>query len=377
MRTRQEVEDLIRGLTLLGTGGGGRPDRGRAYLLPHVESGVGVGWVDVADIADDAWVCTTFGMGSIAPTPPMTADERHALGYGAPAVEQPMAVAVAALAAITGRAITAVVPFELGAGNASGPLDTAVRLHLRCVDADLCGRAVPELTQTTAALAGVPLCPVAICDSWGNRLVLLAAHSLALAERLGKQVSLVTRLPDAGLTCAHAGYLMTGATLRRIAVPGTLSLALRVGRMIREAASANRDPLAAAAAAVGGKILFVGQVIEKAWESRDGYMIGTTYVQGQETDAGHQLRIWFKNENHLAWVDDEPVASSPDLIMVLDRRTGEPFTNTDLPEGGSIGVLAARAPLVWQSPEGLAALGPGHFGFAIPYRPVVPQAPGR
>ncbi|MDR7536070.1 MAG: DUF917 family protein [Armatimonadota bacterium] len=177
IQTAVEANDLLRGLTLLGTGGGGRPDKGREYLLPHVTEGPGIGWVDPSEVADDAWVCTTFGMGSIAPTPVLSAQERAALGYGEVTVDRPLAEAVSDLAAATGQAIAAIVPFELGAGNTAGPLDAAARLGLLAVDADLAGRAVPELTQTTAALAGVPLCPVAICDSWGNRLVLRAAHS--------------------------------------------------------------------------------------------------------------------------------------------------------------------------------------------------------
>lgn len=39
LQTPEEAHDLIRGLTLLGTGGGGRPDVGLEVLLPHVEAG--------------------------------------------------------------------------------------------------------------------------------------------------------------------------------------------------------------------------------------------------------------------------------------------------------------------------------------------------
>lgn len=368
--TAVEAEDLLRGLTLLGTGGGGRPDKGREYLLPHVTEGPGIAWVDLAEVPDDAWVCTTFGMGSIAPTPVLSAAERAALGYGEVTVARPLAEAVRDLAAATGRTIAVLVPFELGAGNTAGPLDAAARLGLQVVDADLAGRAVPELTQTTAALAGVPLCPVAICDSWGNRLVLRAAHSLAVAERIGKMISLATRLPDPRLTCAHAGYLMQGADLRRVAVPGTLTRALAAGRAIREAREAGRDPLAAAAAVLDGRVLFTGVVTARPWESRDGYMIGETHLDGTGAHRGHRLRIWYKNENHIAWLDDRPHATSPDLIMVADAASGEPYTNTDLPVGVEVGVLVAPAPPAFRTPAGLAALAPAHFGFDIPYVPV-------
>ncbi|MDR7556715.1 MAG: DUF917 domain-containing protein [Armatimonadota bacterium] len=370
IQTVTDAEDFIRGLTLLGTGGGGRPDKGREYLAPHVAAATGIGWVDVAEVPDDAWVCTTFGMGSIAPTPVLTAAERAALGYGEVTVERPLAEAVRDLSAATGRPVAAIVPFELGAGNTAGPLDAAARLGVLAVDADLAGRAVPELTQTTAALAGVPLCPVAICDSWGNRLVLREAHSLPVAERIGKLLSMATRLPDPRLTCAHAGYLMTGADLRRVAIPGTLSRALAVGRAIRTARDAGQDPLAAAAAALGAWVLFTGVVTAHPWESREGYMVGETLIEGRDASRGRHLRIWYKNENHAAWLDGRPVATSPDLIMVADAQTGEPYTNTDLPVGATVGVLVAPAPAVFRTPQGLAALGPAHFGLEVSYTPI-------
>jgi hypothetical protein len=370
LTTVTEAEDLLRGLTLLGTGGGGRPEKGREYLLPAIEEGTGIGWVDVTDVPEEAWVCTTFGMGSIAPTPVLSASERAALGYGEVTVQRPLVEAVRDLVAATGRAVSAIVPFELGAGNTAGPLDAAARLGLVGVDADLAGRAVPELTETTAALAGIPLCPVAICDSWGNRLVLHAAHSLPVAERIGKMISLATRLPDPRLTCAHAGYLMTGADLRRVAVPGTLTRALEVGRAIRTAREGGRDPLAAAAEAAGAWVIFTGVVTDRPWESRDGYMVGETLLEGRGGHRGHRLRLWYKNENHAAWLDGRVLVTSPDLIMVAAAASGEPYTNADLPVGAEVGVLAAPAPAVFRTPQGLAALGPGHFGLAEPYVPV-------
>ena len=83
LRSDVDVQDLIRGLTLLGTGGGGRPEQGFEVLLPHVEAGRPVTWVAPESIPDDAWVCSAFGMGSIAPTETMPADRRRALGYPA------------------------------------------------------------------------------------------------------------------------------------------------------------------------------------------------------------------------------------------------------------------------------------------------------
>jgi DUF917 family protein len=371
VKSEVDVQDLIRGLTLLGTGGGGRPEQGLEVLLPHVQAGRTVSWVAPESIPDDAWVCSTFGMGSIAPTETVSADQRRALGYPAEwTVARPMVRAVRELEAYAGRKIDAILPFELGAGNTASPMDAAVELNAAIVDGDCAGRAIPELSQTTAAVAGIPFAPGAIADAWGNVLLVKATASDLLTERIGKLVSIATKLPDMKAQCAHAGFLMRGRDMKRIVVGGGISRALAVGRAIRATLARRADPVAAAAAALGGWALFRGRVVKKDWESRDGYMYGTTTVEGAGPDTGHTLRIWFKNENHVTWRDDRPWVLSPDLIMLMDADSGTPYTNTLLPEGSGVGVVGAVADPKLRTPEALALLAPAHYGYDIPYTPI-------
>lgn len=371
LKTREDVDDLIRGLTLLGTGGGGRPDVGREMLLPHVEAGRTVGWAAPETIADDAWVCSVFGMGSIAPAEPLSVEQRAALGYPAEwVIPRPMVRAVEELSAYTGRTLAAIVPFELGAGNTAAPMDAAVRLGLAIVDGDCAGRAIPELAQTTAAIAGIPFAPGAVADPWGNVLIVKETSSAHLAERIGKMISIATKLPDMKAPCAHAGFLMRGRELKSIVVPGGITRALAVGRAIRQALGRREDPVGAAARALGGWVLFRGRVRAKEWESREGYMFGTATVEGEGGDGGHTLRIWFKNENHLTWHDGRPWVLSPDLIMVMDAESGTPYTNTLLPEGIRVGVVGAPAHPKLRTPEALALLGPRHYGWDLAYTPI-------
>ena len=370
IRTPEDVNDLVHGLTLLGTGGGGRPEQGLESLLPHVTEGRAVSWVSPETIADDAWVCSVFGMGSIAPTEPLSVEQRRALGYPAEwAVARPMVRAVQELEAYTGKKIAAILPFELGAGNTSTPMDAALRLGIAVVDGDCAGRAIPELSQTTAAIAGIRFAPGAVVDAWGNVLLVKQTASEALTERIGKLISIATKLPDMKAPCAHAGFLMTGKDLERIAVPGGITRALGVGRAIRRARAGGGDPVEAAARALEGWVLFRGRVAKKEWESRDGYMYGTTTVEGEGADAGHTLRVWFKNENHVTWRDGTPWVLSPDLIMTIDAD-GTPYTNTLLPEGARIGVVGAAADARLRTAAALDLLGPRHYGYDLPYTPI-------
>ena len=117
--------------------------------------------------------------------------------------------------------------------------------------------------------------------------------------------------------------------------------------------------------------------MRKEWESRDGYMFGTTTVEGDGPDRGHTLAIWFKNENHVTWHDGRAWVSSPDLVMVLDAASGEPYTNTVLAEGARVGVIGSRADGRLRTARAVASLGPRHYGHDLEYTPIEHLVGGR
>ena len=80
LTSRQDCEDLVRGCTIFGTGGGGDPELGLARLYAALEAGTKIGCVDLASVPDDAWTCTAFMMGSIAPLTEETKQEMRRFG---------------------------------------------------------------------------------------------------------------------------------------------------------------------------------------------------------------------------------------------------------------------------------------------------------
>ena len=83
LNSLDDVQDFIRGLTLLGTGGGGRPEAGLAALEPLVRAGARPCWTSLDSLPDDGTYCALAGLGSIAPTQPLSESERMDLGYPA------------------------------------------------------------------------------------------------------------------------------------------------------------------------------------------------------------------------------------------------------------------------------------------------------
>jgi DUF917 family protein len=61
---------------------------------------------------------------------------------------------------------------------------------------------------------------------------------------------------------------------------------------------------------------------------------------------------------------------SPDIIEIIDEKTGEPITNTDIKKGDKVSVIGMEGGSIFREPEGLKVLGPRHFGFDLDYQPI-------
>ena len=365
LRNRQDCEDFIRGCLFMGTGGGGGVEWGMEVLTAALDEGLSIEWADVSEIPDDAWTCTPYGMGSIAPPSAETLAQIERLGLVDKLGHRAMEVAVQELGRYAGVEIGALVPSELGAGNTPAPLITGMRLGIPVVDGDYAGRAIPEEMQGTPYLYGKNSFPLASVDRWGNVVILKEACSPHMLERIGKMLAVA-----AFGTCTIAATLLSGREMKEIVVPGTLTKCRNLGRAIRQARERGDDPVQAAIEHTGGWLLFEGEVSGKEWEDREGYMIGTTHIKGTGRFAGHSLDVWFKNENHVSWLDGQPYVCSPDLVTIVERETGEGFTNTVIDAGQRVAVIGIKGLEAFRSERGLAAAGPRYFGFDVDYVPI-------
>ena len=369
LKTEQDCRDLLTGLKLLGTGGGGSPTSGMEMLSAAMSEGLTIGWVDVADLPKDAYTCTVFGSGSISEDQPDTLEGIKSLGeklgipvkYGFQAVDQ----AVRELEQYAGVKIGAIVAVELGASNTAGPLVTAARLGIPAIDGDYSGRAAPQEMQGTTYVKGIKTYPAAIVDWWGNVLILKEAATPEMGERIGKQLS----ISSYGAVYI-ASILLDARQTREAIIPGTLTMSLELGRSVRRARESGKDPVQEAAKAMNGWRLFAGEVTGKNWSDKEGLMVGTTHIRGTGDFAGHTMDVWFLNENHVAWLDSKPYVFSPDLIIVADASTGEGYTNTEVKTGLEVAVLGARIDPLFRSEAALKTYGPRYWGYDFDYVPI-------
>ncbi len=370
LSTEVDCADFVEGCLYLGTGGGGSAEVGLAALTTALHDGLDVGWVDVDSIPDDALTVTAYSSGSIAPPSPETAELIASLNLVHPqSLDDAMADAIRQLGDHLGRSVVAVVPVEIGAANSPGPIVAAARLGLAVPDGDYSGRAAPDEMQGTPFLHGISSEPLTSVDAWGNSAVVTNVANPYMLERVTKMLSI------AGVDgTSIASTPIDGADMKRIIVPGTLSLALRIGRAARLAREAGDDPIEATIDAAGAWRLFDGQVVSKEWEDRDGYMYATLELAGSlpRTTGSSTLKIWIKNENHVTWLDGEPWVCSPDLVTLLDATTGTAHTSTDIQPGDKVTVVGMKGLECARTADALVnATGPTYFGFPhVPYRPI-------
>jgi hypothetical protein len=351
------IENLVVGTTILGTGGGGSPQSGRATLESDLAVGRKLRVISLDEVADDALVVSPYYVGSVAPgagTAPMKKK----------IIEDPFKTGVEFMERYFSRKVVATVPSELGGGNTAAALHVAAGLGIPLVDGDLLGRAGPELHQSTAHVCGTSMAPSVVVSETGDIVFVERYANIDDYEAIARHVSVL-----AGGHAAVVDTPLTKPVAFKVVIKGTISKALAVGKTVREAQAKGSDVTEAVRKALDGWLIFRGVVEKYEWRDEKGFLFAEATVKGTDRWRGHSLRSWIKNEHILAWVDKKPTVMPPDLIIFLDRN-GVGVTNDALKLGLEVSVLAARAPDVWRTQKGLEFFGPRHFGFDYTYVPV-------
>lgn len=348
----ENIDDIALGATVLGTGGGGDPYVGKLLAKQALRDCGAVQLVTPDEIEDDCLVAQSAMMG--APTVMI-----EKLPSGTEVVR-----AFEALQEYIGRRLAYTVCAEAGGLNSTIPFVVAAHLGVPVVDADGMGRAFPEIQMVTPTLSGISATPMALADEKGNSAILNTTTN-TWTERLARSITI-----EMGSTALLASYAMSGRQVKDSMVPGTLSKVEHIGRMLREANAAHRDPIAAVREATGGFEIFRGKVVDVRRHTVRGFARGEARLAGTDGDSGASLSIQFQNEHLIATRDGDVVASVPDLITVLDVETGHPITTEALRYGFRVAVLGIPCDVRWRTPEGLRLVGPAYFGYPIEFVPI-------
>lgn len=347
----EDLEDIAIGGAILGTGGGGDPYVGKLMAQEAIRKHGPVKLVDVDELPDDALVVPVCMMGA-----PTVMTEKLPQG-------DELMNAFRQLEKVLGRKIDAVLCGEAGGINSTTPFVVAAASGLPLVDGDGMGRAYPELQMETFTLHGVSATPMVLCDDKGNSLV-LETVSNGWTERLARAATV-----EMGGSALLAFYPMSGEVAKKAVVRGTLSLCVNLGRTLRETRTAHADPVAAITRLLGASIIFHGRVKDVDRRTIGGFARGSARFDGLDDWKGHGFRLDFQNEFLMAERDGKIICTTPDLITLLEAETGAPVTANSLRYGLRLVALAFPCNPQWQTPAGIALVGPRYFGYDTDYKP--------
>ncbi|MGR9438085.1 DUF917 domain-containing protein (plasmid) [Rhizobium leguminosarum] len=355
--TNEDIDDLAVGAALLGTGGGGDPYIGKLMAKAAIERHGPVDLLALYDVPDGIEVAACGAMGA-----PTILIEKMPSG-------EEIGLALRVYEKRVGKAMGAIIPFEAGGINSMVPIMLAAECRLPVIDADGMGRAFPQLEMETFNVYGVPAAPLTVADEQGN-VVIIETESAAKAEWLARGVTI-----RMGGQSYLVNYGMDGRTTRRVSVPGTMSLAIGIGRTIRLALAAHRDPLADLIEFFAGthyetaRLLTSGKVVDVSRREQNGWSVGVVTIEPFDTSR-RPVRIQIQNENLVAEEDGRVLAIVPDLICILEADTAEPITTERLRYGQRVNVLGVKVPPIMRTPEALDVFGPAAFGLTQNYAPL-------
>jgi DUF917 family protein len=325
------LRDLARGCAILGAGGGGDTDVQLTMARRAVAEHGPVAVVDPCHLDGDGLVMPCGLVGS-----PTLAAERLPNGDEGRVLRD-------AVEARRGEEVVALMPYSIGGANGLACVTWAARLGLPVLDADAMGRTFPSLAQLSTGLAGVQAAPAVLTDGRGNTLVLDAADD-ASAEHLSRRIA-----TSMGGVAAAAVACLTVDEARRCAILGSISRAVACG--------GDRDGL--------GRVLLDGRIgeIERRFA---GDTMGVSLTLHT---PDRRVRLEAQSEILLALEDGAPCAAVPDVLALLEPRSGEPLLLERVHEGQAARLIVLEGAPLWREAAGQALVGLATFGLALAATP--------
>jgi DUF917 family protein len=235
------------------------------------------------------------------------------------------------------------------------------------LDADGMGRAFPELSMMSFYFDGVAPSPVAMVEAHHEKVILQNIGDTRSLERIMRAICV-----QLGGSATIALTPIPAWRLRETSIPGTLTLAHRIGNAVREAQTIGMSAVDAVCATTGGRALFSGKVVDVNRRFERGYNFGTLELDGLDADRGRRATIELQNEFLICRIDGEMAVIVPDLITLVDSDRGEPITTEIVRYGLRATVIGIPAPPQLTTSDAMRFVGPQAFGYDLEYIPFDP-----
>ncbi len=353
----QQLKDLATGAAFLATGGGGDPYLSLLCAQQSIKQYQPADLISIDDLPDDAIIVAVGSVGA-----PTTSLELL------PSIDDPV-IAIKAFEQHRGVKVDAVVSFEIGGANSLIPIVAAAASGIPVIDGDGMGRALPEVQMMTYSIAGITPTPSVAVDYAGNCVVFDDVTVLEYEDQIREFAM------QRGGMVTTVEFCMTAAELRRCIVPDTVSLAIKIGEVLRvEQGNAveliERLRVVFEPTTYGHIVtLFTGTVTDVATSVIGGYDIGYATLRSDKNDE-EDVRVDIKNEYLTVWAGESLRICVPDLITFLESETGQPINSERLGFGQRVTIIGIGCPAHFRTSKALEVVGPRCFGFDFDFTPI-------
>lgn len=348
----KEIEDIALGAALLGAGGGGDPYIGKLMAIQAVKEKGEVTMLSPEEVPDDALVIPMAMMGA-----PTVLCEKALNGSEYERLYD-------MLCKYFGKKIYAIMPVEAGGVNSMLPIVAAARLGIPMIDVDGMGRAFPELQMVTFTIGGIKATPMALTDEKGNSAIIETITN-KWTEELARALTM-----SCGGSVSVSLYPMSGKQMKEFGIHNIVTKSEQIGAAIRKVKDSEVSAEETFLTSVEGYKLFKGKIADVLREVKGGFNFGRVVLEGISEYKGKSADVTFQNENLVATVDGEILATTPDLICLVDVETYIPVTTDALKYGKRVMVLGIKCDAMWRTPAGIELVGPRYFGCETDYIPL-------
>ncbi|MEX1056397.1 MAG: DUF917 family protein, partial [Natronospirillum sp.] len=301
-----------------------------------------------------------------------------AVGLEDPFTEAPLRV-VKAMEQALNRSFDYLIPGETGPMNSLIPMLAAAQLGVPLIDADGAGRAMSTLGMSTFNQVA-KVSPYILGNESTTPEHVITAH---LAVNTPDQADSLTRSivssGDFGSSGAFSTWPSTVGVLSKVAVSGSVGLAVTIGEQLQACQAKGIDPIAALQTVLGRRMrcLYTGQVKSVELQTTNGF---DSVVIKLQSPAEPDFILYALNENMIGWYADQsqPACIGPDSLCYV-TTSGVSFTNATIAEyvgkPDQIHIVGLQAEPALLTPGVLAAYADvlGQLGYAGPYRPLVQE----
>ncbi len=329
------INDLVVGSTFFGTGGGGSPIFAHKYLKKLILEGDLPDLKAIEDFPKNSLFVSGFGVGNLAQN-----DSTKSL----------IKKCVNELQEYLKQKITGVIPVEIGPLSINDAFELAACIEVPVVDADVVGgRSAPEVFLETITLFNIPRTPSVVANTKGDTALLIETMSYKQEEKFYRDFSKLNNC-----TAYVLGYPLSKKQIQKTCEQKTVTTAIKIGNLL------NQNQMQEALELINGIKLYEGVVTNIKEIDNSGFTEKYIYLEGDTFKA----KLYIKNENLVFWLNEEPILTCPDLI-ILCSSDGKAIYNTDIKLGENISVIGAPARKLWRTEAGLKLFSPKKFGFSF------------